>query len=184
MLRFDLTDDAHLRLYDEADACELHDLIVANREHLAPWMPWWQQRAQDAAGFIRESRQAVADDAGLVTAVVVGGRLAGTVGSHVVDRQHGKASLGYWLGAGFEGRGLATRAVAAHLGDAFGRRGLHRAELHIAVGNAPSRAVAERLGFTCEGVMREAYAIGDGRQDIELWSLLAHEWRSDPAQRG
>nr|WP_277035360.1 GNAT family N-acetyltransferase [Actinacidiphila oryziradicis] len=31
------------------------------------------------------------------------------------------AEVGYWLGVGFEGRGLVTRAVTALLDHAFGR---------------------------------------------------------------
>jgi len=184
MLRFDLGDDAHLRLYSERDVDELQGLIEANREHLAPWMPWWQDRAHDTLAWIREARRAVADDSGLVTAIVAGGRVAGTAGSHVVAAEHGKAILGYWIGAEFQGRGLVTRAVAAHVDHAFAEWGLRRLEIHAAVGNARSRAVAERLGFTCEGVLRDAHVVGDEVQDIALYALLAREWGPGPARRG
>jgi ribosomal-protein-serine acetyltransferase len=37
--------------------------------------------------------------------------------------------------------------------------------------------VAERLGFTLEGVLRECAAFPDGRRDLAVYGLLAREWR-------
>lgn len=39
-----------------------------------------------------------------------------------------------------------------------------------------SIAVAERLGLTREGVMRQNHLHRGVRQDTEIWSVLAHEW--------
>ena len=54
------------------------------------------------------------------------------------------------------------------------RRGFARVELLAAVGNAGSRRVAERIGFTQEGVLRSA-ANGRGaeRVDLVLYSRIA-----------
>jgi RimJ/RimL family protein N-acetyltransferase len=54
----------------------------------------------------------------------------------------------------------------------FETLGLARVELHVHVENAPSLVVAERAGFTREGVLRD-YMLLDGRRaDCVLWSLL------------
>ena len=84
--------------------------------------------------------------------------------------------MGYWLDAGFEGRGLVTRAVTAVLDHAFGPLGLHRVELQTTTDNKRSRSVAQRLGFTQEGVLREAAAFPDERRDDVVYGLLAREW--------
>jgi ribosomal-protein-serine acetyltransferase len=85
--------------------------------------------------------------------------------------------VGYWLDAGFVGRGLVTRAVTAVLDHAFGPLGLDRVGLRTVIDNALSRNVAERLGFTQEGVLREYAAFPDERRDLVLYGLLAPEWR-------
>ena len=54
---------------------------------------------------------------------------------------------------------------------------LNRLEIRTDVENAPSRAVAERLGFHYEGTLRQSYRVTDERySDDAVYSLL----RSDP----
>ena len=105
------------------------------------------------------------------------GALAGTVGFHRIDRANLTTSIGYWLAAPYEGRGLMTAAVEALVTHAFEVWGLHRVELRIAPANERSRALAARLGFTEEGVMRGAERFGDDHRDLIMHSLLAPEWR-------
>ena len=78
----------------------------------------------------------------------------------------------------FEGRGLVTRAVTAILDHAFGPLGLHRVGLQAVADNDRSRRVAERLGFTQDGVLREYAAFPDERRDLVVYSMLAREWVS------
>jgi ribosomal-protein-serine acetyltransferase len=70
-----------------------------------------------------------------------------------------------------------TRTVTALLDHGFGPLGLRRISLHTTVDNVRSRAVAHRLGFTEEGVLREAVAFPDELRDEVVYGLLADEWR-------
>lgn len=181
MLRLDLTPDAHLRLWETSDAEELHALITANREHLAPWMPWVDQGLEGVRAFIAMARQTIADDAGLQTALVEHGRLVGSIGTNAFDRANRRTELGYWIAADAGGRGLVTRAVSAYLDHCFGVWELERVQIGPAVHNARSRAVPERLGFTLDGTLRRYYRVGDEQQDIAMYSLLHEEWLSGRA---
>jgi len=98
----------------------------------------------------------------------------------LIDIPAASAEVGYWLDAGLEGRGLVTRAVTAVLDHAFGPLGLHRVELQTTTDNTRSRRVAERLGFTQEGVLREAAAFPGERRDVVVHGLLAREWHKPP----
>jgi ribosomal-protein-serine acetyltransferase len=53
---------------------------------------------------------------------------------------------------------------------------LHRVEIRARVENARSRAVAERLGFKQEGVLRDEERVGDHYADRVLYAMLASEW--------
>ena len=53
---------------------------------------------------------------------------------------------------------------------------LHRLELLAATGNVRSRAVAERLGMSREGVRREAELLSSGFVDLVLYAVLARDW--------
>ena len=66
----------------------------------------------------------------------------------------------------------------------FEVEGLHRVEMQCGVGNAPSRAVAERLGFRPEGIRRESHWITDRFVDHVVYGLLESEWRPGPPDAG
>jgi ribosomal-protein-serine acetyltransferase len=97
-----------------------------------------------------------------------------------VDWRNSAGSIGYWLAADAQGRGLMTRAVAACLDHAFAAWDLHRIEIRAAPDNARSRAVPERLGFVQEGILREAERHADRFGDLVVYAMLAADWRARP----
>jgi len=182
----DLPGGASLRLFEESDADELYALVDRNRAHLEPWMPWVPgvRGPADQLEFIRASRRQVADNDGFQVGIVTAdGALAGTAGFHGVSWLNRATSIGYWLGAEAQGRGLMTAAVRALIDHAFGAWALHRVVIEAAVDNARSRAIPERLGFREEGVRREAERHGDRYRDLVVYGLLAPEWPTRAAPR-
>jgi ribosomal-protein-serine acetyltransferase len=61
---------------------------------------------------------------------------------------------------------------------------MHRVEWIASPANEPSLNVARRLGMTREGVLRESYLYRGVRSDMEVWSVLAPEWRAARARHG
>ncbi len=177
MLRFVLSDDCHLRLFEEADAKEFHRLIEANRAELTPWMPWAEEETfERTLSFIRLTRQQVADNDGFQVAIVCDGSIVGAVGFHGVDWLHRSTSIGYWLDAAHQGRGIMTRAVRAPVDHALREWELNRVEIRAAPDNLRSRAIPERLGFGQEGVLREAERVGGRYLDAVVYAMLASGW--------
>jgi ribosomal-protein-serine acetyltransferase len=177
----DCTIDAGLRLrpLSPADAPALFAALDASRDHLRPWMTWLEETrsvddSRGAIDRITASREARNGD---VCAILADGRLVGTIGLHGVDWTHRRAELGYWLAADVTGRGLMTRSCRAVLEMAFGELGLNRLEIRAAAENHPSRAVAERLGFKLEGLLREAGWVYGRPVDCAVYGLLAREWQ-------
>jgi len=169
-----------LRAIADADAGELHALIERNRARLARWIHWAAgQTRQDTRAFIGRARAMEQDGSGLSRAIVRSGALAGVVGI-TVDTANRSAAIGYWLDEHSGGNGVMTAAVAALVEDGFERYRLVRVEIRADVENSASRAVAERLGFQLEGVMRQSYRVADEHySDDALYSLLA----GDPQRR-
>jgi RimJ/RimL family protein N-acetyltransferase len=83
--------------------------------------------------------------------------------------------LGVWLSADAEGRGLITRACRDLIDWAIDARGMNRVEWQCVPHNKRSIAVAERLGMTRDGVLRQSFPFNDEMLDVEVWSLLAGE---------
>ncbi|MEP6816696.1 MAG: GNAT family N-acetyltransferase, partial [Marmoricola sp.] len=70
-----------------------------------------------------------------------------------VDREDLEAELGYAVSPWARGCGVATTALQALTTWAFGE-GLQRVSLVISVSNPASSRVAEKAGYTFEGVLR------------------------------
>jgi ribosomal-protein-serine acetyltransferase len=179
LLPRDLGDGLVLHATTTGDADEAYAAVDGDRDRLREWLPWVD--ATDSVGVEREFLSAieVANEtgAGLHVTLRQDAAFAGLVGLRL-DPMHPNGEVGYWVAAGYAGRGLVTRSVAAIIDLGFGPIGLHRVQLNAATGNVRSRAVADRLGMTHEGTLRQAELLARGQVDLEVYSVLATEWAS------
>ena len=180
MLSLDLGDGLALTGLEPWQAPEFAAFVAAERSHLAPWLPWGASITDDgsARSFLQRYADGTASDGRRIYALRADGTIVGGALFRVFEPDAGLCEVGVWLAAGAQGRGYVTRAVTAMLDWALLDRGLHRAEWHCVPENAASRRLAERLGFTLEGTLRESWE-HDGRLwDTEVWAVLAPEWRA------
>ncbi len=103
------------------------------------------------------------------------GDLLGTVILHSIDWKHERAEVGFWLVPDQRGRGAASEGVGLLVEWAFTELGLHRIEM-ITLPALPNfervLAVAKRLGFRQEGVMRERNLERGRRYDTMMLAVL------------
>ena len=92
-----------------------------------------------------------------------------------VELDMGEAELGYIVAPDARGRGVAGRAIKLLARWAFREVGLARLEAWVDVSNEPSKRVAERAGFTFEGIRRSVHFKADQRADMAIYSLLPGE---------
>ncbi|MET8898394.1 GNAT family N-acetyltransferase [Streptomyces albogriseolus] len=182
-------DGAEMRPLEVWHAEEFLAHLDRGREFINRYVPFGS-RATDL-DTAREALQRYADLRAADTAWVHGlwldGKLVGGVLTLNFDAAAGTCELGCWLEPAGTGRGLVTRAMRVLIDWAVEERGIHRVEWVAASGNTDSVAVARRLGMTRDGVRREAHLHHGVRHDLEVWSLLAPEWRvrdKQPEGRG
>ena len=114
----------------------------------------------------------------------VSGEGLGVTGLVTLDLAAGRAEVGYWVAPWARRRGVATAATLAIARWAFGALGTARLQWLAEVGNEGSRAVAEQVGFTIEGVLRARLRRRDGsRADAWVGSLLPSDL-TDAGLRG
>jgi RimJ/RimL family protein N-acetyltransferase len=119
-----------------------------------------------------------AADTGSLHGIWLDGKLVGGVLFLNFDADNANCEVGCWLEPAGTGRGLVTRAMHVLIDWAVDVRGIHRVEWIAASGNEPSLNVARRLGMSRDGVQRERYPHRGVRHDLEIWSVLAPEWRT------
>jgi RimJ/RimL family protein N-acetyltransferase len=104
--------------------------------------------------------------------------LLGGVTLHSFDWRHMHTEVGFWLTPTARGQGIATEAVALCVDWAFRELEMHRVEMTTLPQFDRVLALAERLGFSQEGVMRERNLERGVRLDVVMLAVLQAEWDS------
>jgi RimJ/RimL family protein N-acetyltransferase len=181
MFALPLTDSAVLRPLEPWHAEEFLYHLDRARGHILPWVsPAFVARDLGGArAVLRRYADKRAQDSGGIWGIWLDGRLVGGVMFVSFDTALGVCEAGCWLEPGAQGHGLITRAAERIIDWAVEERGIARVEWRTKSRNARSIAVAQRLGMSRDGTLRQVYPDGEGgRIDLEIWSVLADEWRA------
>jgi ribosomal-protein-alanine N-acetyltransferase len=154
-------------------------LRAESRAFLQPREPTWPADDLTHAAFrqrIRRYHAEINDDTAYPFLILDAGsrRLMG--GLNLTNVRRGAASaasLGYWMGEAFAGRGIMTDAVRLVAGFAFSGLALNRLEAACLPDNRASVRVLEKAGFQPEGQARAYLAIDGLWRDHLLFGLLA-----------
>jgi [ribosomal protein S5]-alanine N-acetyltransferase len=102
-------------------------------------------------------------------------RVLGALGLSNFDWPDLKAEIGYWVVADARRRGVGARATRLLAIWAITSLGLERVELLANPANEASQRLAERAGFTREGVLRRYRRRHGVREDLVMFSMLAED---------
>ncbi|MEJ2503343.1 MAG: GNAT family N-acetyltransferase [Gemmatimonadota bacterium] len=98
-------------------------------------------------------------------------RVVGAVGL-ILELEHARAELGYWLGRPYWGRGYATEAARAVVWWGFETFDLHRVHASHFPRNPASGRVLRKLGMRHEGRLREHVLKWGEYLDLERYGML------------
>lgn len=186
MLETRIDDELRLRSLCEDDAETLFRVVDGNRAHLREWLPWLDANttSKDSLAFIQATLRQEAANQGFTCAVEFRGRIVGVAGYHPIRWDNKSVEIGYWLAREAVGHGIMTKCCRVLISHAFAVYGLNRIQIPAAVGNRRSRAIPERLGFTLEGVIRDAEWLYDHFVDHAMYSVLKRDWSGAQPGRG
>src|SRR5580704_16412251 len=170
--------------------------VAETWDELHKWMRWAENRhaftAESmeirnrhvmASFFLREGIELIGVEAATGTAVI-------WCGFHDIDWQGRQCDTGYWVRKSAQHQGFATEAANALARYAFGALGMRRVSLTHSGGNEASRRIAEKLGFSFEGIQRGANVLPGGKHadrhcyarfDIAGLPELEVHWQGDQA---
>ena len=140
----------HIRPFKTVDAAELQTAVLESVGHLGPWLDWATPRysSTNARDWVVQSRTLWARQSTYRWLITdeQSGRILGSV---EIDRSvlgGGVGRMGYWIRRQALGKGICTRASRAVLDHVFHRGLFEQVDLYIDPANAPSLAVAQKLG--------------------------------------
>jgi ribosomal-protein-serine acetyltransferase len=181
LLNCPLSEDEDLVLREMGTVGLVHELTLKNLERLKSWEPWAhaEQTMESSREYTKHVLGEWVEGRALPLLIRRHGQIVGSIGARI-DDYFGAAELGFWIDADAEGQGLVRRSAERVIRHLFDDGQLRRIEIRTAAHNTRSRALSERLGFTLDGVLRQAIQVGDEAHDVALYSLLASESPRQP----
>lgn len=175
-----ITDDIKLSLTIPQYADELFSLIDRNREFLREWLPWpdTTREASDTRVFIEAKLLEYQRGQGMNVTIFYRDAIVGVLDFHAISRMRRSAQIGYWLGQEYNGKGIMTASVRGLIEIGFDYLGLNRIEIQAITENHRSIEIPKRLGFTHEGILRQAQCLKGRYWDLAIYGLLRWEWQA------
>ena len=143
--------------------------VMETWQELNQWMRWAESRDAFtpesleirnrhvmASFLLRESIELIGIETQTGEAVV-------WCGFHDIDWQARQCDTGFWVRKSAQRRGIATETANALVRYGFGALGMQRIGLTHSRGNEFSRRIAEKLGFTLEGIQQKANLLPGGK---------------------
>ena len=162
-----------------------------SRNFLKPWEPTWAPDELSKEAFRRRLRryaQAARDGTGHIffvfdkkSGALMGGCQLSNIRQGVAQSA---ATLGYWMGERYAGKGLMTDAVTALTKYCLTKLGLHRIEAACLPDNVASRRVLTKAGFVEEGAARKYLKINGQWRDHVLFAIIEDDLPTVRSQKG
>jgi RimJ/RimL family protein N-acetyltransferase len=151
-----------LRSPRKGDGPKLNAAHCESIDELKGWMPWAQKAPtqEESESYCRRmvSSWALRQDLPMLIFERMNngeeGEVLGATGLHRINWEVRSFEIGYWRRTGRGGRGVITESIRGLAGMAFTALQARRVEVRMDENNRGSRRVAERAGFTFEGLLR------------------------------
>jgi RimJ/RimL family protein N-acetyltransferase len=163
-----------IRPYEPADVVPMHAAANESWRELEPWMPWAHEGytlAEAEAWVAMQTKMFPAREMFEFVIVDGAGRFLGGCGINQIDALNRRANIGYWVRTSAARQGVATAAVREAIAWARANTELKRLEIVVAVGNAASLRVAERVAVK-EGVLRSRLLLHGVFHDAVLFAAI------------
>jgi RimJ/RimL family protein N-acetyltransferase len=166
-----------IRRFEDSDVGFL--LTYRNDPEVAKYQSWDSCTEQEALDLVREMDATEPGTPGewfqFAIELTQTNTLIGDCGLKT-EADGRQAEIGFTFSRAYQGRGLASEAVARLLDYAFGELNLHRVYAITDQENTPSVALLERLGMRREGSFAENLWFKGRWASEYLYAILRYEW--------
>jgi len=177
VLCIQVNEETQLRLLEERHVEDYFALIERNQEYLHEWIAVeaYEGSVETLRAYVKQRLLQFVEGSGYHLGIWYQGALVGLLDYRLNGRNR-SVELGYWLDAAMQGKGIVTQTCRTMVRHAFEEHRVHKVVISSATDNPRSRAVAERLGFVQEGILRQVGRLHDRYVDMVFYGLLKEEW--------
>lgn len=174
-----INDSIFLRTLEVADVPLFFKAISENRSHLRKWVPWIDYiiSEKEVQKLIEEGAMKMKTQQSLKMGIFSTHKLIGYLEMQDWDHTLRKAKIGYWLIKKAEGENYMYAASSVFIQYLFNQLELNKIELVHLLENKRSAALAKRLGFKVEGILRDNILINGAFKDLVVQGLLKSEFK-------
>jgi len=134
--------------------------------------PYDREMAEE---FVRGCDISYRNHQGIVFAIEVADKFAGTIGLHGINLSDHCAEIGYWIEQSHRGKGLCTAALRSLIEFSLKFMEFRRLEAMADYNNLASQRVMERAGMVRDALLRNRVTKPNGNQiDMVLFSIVSN----------
>ena len=172
-------EDIRLELIKETHSRPIFDMVNRNRNHLRTWLPFVDNMntVDFAENFVKGTIERTKTSIEYAFVIFDGQDAVGRIGVYKIDPQNKVGEIGYWLIEQSQSKGIIIKSCRALIAYCFEDLQLNRIEIRCGTENFKSMKIPERLGFTKEGILRQAEALYGKFIDLYLFSILKAEYK-------
>ena len=162
--------DIYLRRVTHNDEAEFVGLMRASEELHQPWI-----QAPTTPALFKYYLQRIRrnDHEGFAICRGTDEVIVGVINiNNIVRGSFLSASLGYYVGATFQGQGYMQAGLTRLIDYAFSTMGLHRLEANIQPDNLRSQELVRRCGFEYEGLSKNFLFLDGAWRDHQRWCVI------------
>src|SRR5215469_17810751 len=154
--------EIQLRLLEERHVEEYFALIERNRDYLQEWIAVeaYEGSVELLRVYVKQHLLQFVEGSAYHLGIWYQDALVGLL-DYRLNARNCSVELGYWLDVAMQGKGIVTQACRTMVRHAFEVHLMHKVVISCAIDNPRSRAVAERLGFVQEGILRRVVWLHD-----------------------
>lgn len=180
MPQFQVENEILLRPLIEGDAEEIFEVVSANLEHLHTFLHWAtaDYTLESAREFIKSAQIDAEENKRQGLGIFLKEKFIGSIGFVKLNWVSKSTEIGYWIAKDFEGRGIVTKSCRDLINYAFEKLEMNRIEIRCATENVRSCAIAEKLNFKLEGILRQSQWRHERFFDMAIYGMLREEWRT------
>lgn len=179
VLCIQVNEETQLRLLEERHVEDYFALIERNKAYLYAWIDVeaYERSVETLKAYVKQRLLQFVNGDGYHLGIWYQDALVGIL-DYRLNWQNRTVELGYWLDSAQQGKGIVTQACRAMIQHAFEEHQMQKVVISCAIDNPRSRAVAGRLGFIQEGILRQVVRLHDRTVDGVFYGLLLKEWHA------
>jgi ribosomal-protein-serine acetyltransferase len=179
VLCIQVNEETQLRLLEERHVEDYFALIERNKAYLYAWIDVeaYEGSVETLQAYVKQRLLQFANGEGYHLGIWYQNALVGIL-DYRLNWQNRTVELGYWLDSAQQGKGIVTQACRTMVQHAFEEHQMQKVVISCVIDNPRSRAVAGRLGFIQEGILRQVVRLHDRTVDGVFYGLLVKEWHA------